>query len=212
MAGTMTESDLVADFKVSLHDAASVFNTASDGDFKRLLALAALAFGRLRPRTLVGALTLVADQPDYAVPADFLGFKSALWGIAPIARAQPWEKAWPGRLPAARYVETAADANKLYLDPPPTAAQIAVLGAEYRYYYYAKHKIDAADAAKTTILAGERGRLILRAQAEAMRELAMRNIMKPVQVRDGVSSVTRNGTPAYLYEALMKEFEAMVAA
>lgn len=212
MPGTMKEDDLVADFKVSLHDSASIFTTASDGDFKRMLGVAALAFCRIRPRTLVGTLTLVADQPDYAVPTDFLAFKSALWGIAPIARAQPWEKAWPGRLPVARYVETAVDTNKLYLDPPPTAAQISALGAEYRFYYYARHKIDATDAAKTTILLGERGRLILRAQAEAMRELAMRNVMKPVQMRDGVSSVTRNGTPAYLYETLMKEFEGMATA
>lgn len=212
MPGTMIEADLVADLKVSLRDAAGVFTTASDGDFKRMLGVAALAFGRIRPRTLVGSLTLVADQPEYPVPIDFLAFKSSLWGIAPLARAQPWEKAWPGRLPVARYLETAADTPKLYLDPPPSAAQISVLGADYRYYYYAKHKIDVSDAAKTTILPGERGRLILRAQAEAMRELAMRNIMKPVQMRDGVSSVTRNGTPAALYAALLEEFETGVTA
>jgi hypothetical protein len=212
MAGTMIEADLVADLKASINAAATVFVAASDGDFKRHLAVAALAFGRMRPRTLVGTLTLVADQPAYAVPSDFLAFKSSLWGIAPTARVQPWEKSWPGRLPVVRYVETAADTNKLYLDPPPTAAQISVLGAEYRYYYYARHAIHASDTAKTTILPGERGRLILRAQAEAMRELAMRNLMKPVQMRDGVSSVTRNGTPAYLYEALMKEFEGAVTA
>lgn len=212
MPGTMIEADLVADFKASLHDAASVFTAASDGDFKRMLGIAALAFSRIRSRTLVGALDLVADQHDYAVPEDFLSFKSALWGIAPLARAKPWEKSWPGRMPVARYLETAADTFKLYLDPPPSAGQIGALGAEFRFYYYAKHKIDATDAAKTTILPGERGRLILRAQAEAMRELAMRNIMKPVQMRDGVSSVTRNGTPAALYEALMREFEGGVTA
>jgi hypothetical protein len=209
MAGTMIEADLVADFKASLMAAAAVFEASGDADFKRHLGVAAQAFGRIRPRTLIGTLTLVAEQPDYPAPADFAGFKSSLWGIAPKARVKPWEKSWPGRLPGVRYIETAADTRKLYLDPPPSAAQISALGSEFRYYYYARHAIDAADAAKTTILPAERALLILRAQAEAMRELAMRNIMKPVQMRDGVMSVTRNGTPAALYAALLAEFEAM---
>jgi hypothetical protein len=207
----MIEGDLVADLCSSLNAAASVFTVNGDGDFKRHLATAALAFCRLRPRTLVASLTLVADQPEYEVPADFVTFKSSLWGIAPLPRSQPWEKSWPGRMPSVRYVETSGGVKMLYLDPAPSALQISALGAEYRFYFYAAHTIDAADAGKTTILPAERGLLLLRAQAEAMRELAMRNITKPVQMRDGVSSVTRNGTPAYLYEALIKEFEAQTS-
>jgi hypothetical protein len=36
----------------------------------------------------------------------------------------------------------------------------------------------------------------------------MRNVGKPVSMRDGISGGTRNGTPTYLFEALMKEFES----
>lgn len=206
MAGTMNEADLVTDLKASLNDATSTFTAASDADFKRHLAVAALAFARIRPRTLVDSLTLVADQVEYTVPTDFVAFKSSLWGIAPRTRPQPWESTWTGRLPDVRYAEKSDGTKKLCLDPAPTAAQINTLGAEYRYYYYAGHVISAT-AANTTILPGERDRLLLRAQAEAMRELAIRGVKKPVSLRDGSGgSVSRHGTPGYLYEQMLDEF------
>lgn len=208
MPGTMSEADLVSDLKASLQDAASVFTGAGDSDLKRHLAAAALAFHCKRPRTLVGTLTLVADQAQYAAPADLAAIKSSLWGITPKPRAQPWEKAWPGRLPDVRLVETASSpiTRKLELLPPPSAHQIAVLGAEFKFWYYGKHAIDA-DAAKTSVMPADRGLLILRAQAEAMRELAIRGSKKPVALRDGYSGTPRNATPSYLFETLMKEFE-----
>jgi hypothetical protein len=109
-------------------------------------------------------------------------------------------------LPKVRFTEVAAGSYKLSLEPSPSAAQIAVLGSDFRYYYFARHLIDVADAAKTTVLASERHLLLLRAQAEAMREMAMRNIAKPVALRDGISSGPRNGTPAALHAALLAEF------
>ena len=45
----------------------------------------------------------------------------------------------------------------------------------------------------------------------AMKEMAMRNIGKPATMRDGISGQTRNGTPSYLFETLMKEFENAAA-
>lgn len=209
MAGTMSEADLVADLKASLQDAANVFTAASDADFKRHLAAAALDFTRARPRTVLGSLTLTADEPAYALPNDFHAFKCDLWGQAPKARPQPWEKTWPGPLPRAVVAESGG-AKKLTLAPPPTASQISALGAEFRFYYYAKHAIDAT-AASTTIAASDRGLLLLRAQAEAMRELAMRNIHKPVQLRDGISGMPRNSTPSFLFAELMGEFERRAA-
>ena len=205
----MSEADLVADLKASLQDAAAVFTAASDGDFKRHIKTAALAFGGKRPRTLVGSITLVTDQAQYAAPAGFHAFGSALWGIAPKARAQPWEKTYAGRMPAVRVIETDGDpdARSLQLDPPPTGGQINALGSDFRFYYYGMHDVNAT-AASTTIAAGDRGLLLLRAQAEAMRELAARNITKPIIMREGMSSQARNGTPSYLYEKLMDEFQA----
>ena len=205
MPGTMSQADLVADLKASIQDSANFFSAAADADYKRHLAAAALDFGRKRGRTLVGTLDLVADQPGYALPAGFVAFKSGLWGIAPRAAPKPWEPGYPGRLPCVRVAEEGG-VRKLHLDPPPTAAQISALGSEYRYYYFAGHEI-GADAAGTTILAGERGLLILRGQAEAMKELTFRGIAKPVQLRDGLTSTPRNGMPSHIFEKLMEEFE-----
>lgn len=206
MAGSMSEADLVLDLKASLNDAANVFTAGNDGDFKRHLAAAALAFCVKRPRTLVGTLTLVAEQAQYAAPAGLHAPKSHLWGIAPRMKTQPWEKTWTGRLPDLRLVEGDTPATrKLQLDPPPTAHQISVLGAEFRFYYFGAHTI-GTDAAQTSIAAGDRGLLLLRAQAEAMRELAARNVQRPVVVREGFGSQTRNGTPSHLYERFLEEF------
>lgn len=206
MAGTMSEADLVADLQGSLQDAANAFTAASSADFKRHLKAAALAFSRKRRRTLTGTLTLVADQAQYACPDALVAFKSALWGLASTIDPRPWEKSYPGRLPDAVVVE-ASGVRKIELRPAPTAAQISQLGSEYRYYYFAGHEV-GADAAQTTIHAGERQLLLLRAQAEAMRELAARNIVKPMAVRDGLTQTPRNGTPSYLYHELLAEFEA----
>lgn len=202
MAGTMSRADLKADLKLSLQDAAKVFTAANDADFDRHLDAAALDMGRVRPRTMLGSLTLVADQFDYAAPADFLSFKSYLWGVS---KPQPWEKSYTGRLPDVRSAVNGST-RELHLVPAPTAQQITVLGSAFKFYYFAAHSIGDT-AAATTIQAGDRGLLLLRAQAEAMKEMSMRNIGKPVQMRDGLSQGPRNGMPSYLFDVLMKLFE-----
>lgn len=199
----MSQADLVESFKLSLHDSISVFTTPDDDDFKRMLDVAAQDFGRVRPRTLLDSITLVADQDTYAAPANILGFKSGLWGMT---TTPPWDKNYPGKIPDCRLVETGTG-MMLHFLPAPTDRQIYLLGSEYKFYYYGGHVI-GANAAQTSIPLGERGLLLLRAQAEAMREMAMRNIAKPVQLRDGISGTPRNGTPASVYRALMDEFES----
>ena len=74
------------------------------------------------------------------------------------------------------------------------------------FYYFGVHAIGSA-AVDTTVSAPDRALLLLRAQAEAMRELAMRNVVKPQQMRDGYTSMPRNGTPAALFESLLAEFK-----
>lgn len=208
MGGTMARGDLVADLKASLHDAAEVFTGASSADFNRLLDIAALDFARVRPRTLLGSVTLQAGSPAYALPADFYLYKADLWAD-PSRMGQPWEKSYPGRLPSVRVAEVGG-VSSLVLTPAPNAVQIARLGTSFNFYYLARHVIDDT-AANTSIDAGDRGLLLLRAQAEAMRELAMRNIGKPVALRDGLNSTPRNGTPSALYSLLMDEFERVAA-
>lgn len=201
---SMSRADLIADLKASLQDAARVFTATADADFIRHLDTAALDMSRKRPRTLLGTLKLEADVFDYPAPADFYIYKSALWGVT-ARRIQPWEKHHPGKLPD---VISALNGSirEIHLLPAPSAHQINVLGSSFKFYYYAAHSIGDM-AAATTIQADDRGLLLLRAQAEAMKEMSMRNIGKPVALRDGISNGPRNGTPQYLYEQLMKFFE-----
>lgn len=208
MPGTMARADLVADLKTSLHDAAEVFTAAADADFSRLLDVAALDFSRVRPRTLIGSATLIDGQNDYALPDDLYLYKADLWADQNRI-GRPWEKNWAGRMPSVR-VAFVSNVRKLILQPAPTARQIAQLGADFRFYYLAKHVIGTAEA-DTSIDPGDRGLLLLRAQAEAMREMAIRNIGKPTSMRDGLNMTPRNGTPSHLYTVLMAEFERVTA-
>ncbi len=205
MAGTMTRADLRADLKASLHDSASVL--ADPEDFDRCLDVAAEEMGAVGgssgSRTLAATLTLVAGQSEYAAPEGFLRFKMALWGTS--TPVKPWDRAYPGRLP-----DVAACDAVLVLTPAPTAEQIALLGSAYRFFYFAAHTVSDT-AGETTLPASNRSLLLLRAQAECCRELALRNITKPVALRDGISSGPRNGTPAALYRQLLDEFEARAA-
>lgn len=196
MPGTMSRADLRADLKASLHDAGDVL--ADPADLDRCLDVAAEDLGRVCPRTLAATLTLSADVGEYAAPADLLGFKASSWADG--CRSQPWEKSHPGRLP-----RVTVDAGLLRFSPLPSAHQIAVLGSTFRYFYFAGYAV-ADTAGATTVPAGSRGLLLLRAQAEACRELALRNVAKPVTMRDGISNAPRNGTPSFLHETFMREF------
>lgn len=207
MPGSMSRADLKVDLVASLHDAMDVFVGADDMD--RLLDTAALDFSRHRPRTLAGTLTVEAGRMTYPAPADLYLFKSSLWGIAPVQRAKPWERTYSGPSPDVRRID-GPDGPELHLTPAPTQQQLNMLGSEFRFYYFARHTIGDT-AAETTLHDGDRGLLLLRAQAEAMRELTIRNIGKPAQMRDGLRSAPRNMTPAALHVELMREWEAKVA-
>lgn len=205
MAGTMSEADLVADLKISLQDSAASFSDAADGAFKRHLRAAADALIQFRPLVREATLTLVVGQPAYALPADFGSYVCDSYGEVPSARLNPWEEGYSGTLPSGRVYRSGA-VPMLLLTPVPTSRHVAECGYSYPIRYLARHVIGAADA-DTTIAAADRALLLLRAQAEAMRELAVRNMTKPVQMRDGLTGVTRNSTPAALWQALLEQFE-----
>lgn len=200
---------LVETLRASLSDAASVLACAGDQPYERFLAHAAQDFHRVRPRRQVGVLDLQAGQSDYPVPADLVAPLAGLWGVDEAQTRRPWDEHWPGQLPRLTLLRLAED-RVLWLSPAPTAAQITVLGSDYRYIYRAAHRI-APSGEQTTIHPGDRGLLLLRAQAEALKDLAMRNMAKPVQLRDGLAGMPRNGHPAALYEQLMKRFEGSSA-
>ncbi len=204
--GVMDQADLVTDLKASLNDAASTFNAANDADFNRHLDMAAMDLGRVRRRTLAGTITLQADVSEYDAPTDMLMPKMASWGANEKAAAKPWDASYPGRLPRMSMFGDPG-ASQIILSPAPTQNQISLLGSSYRFFYFAGHVIGDGQNTQTTVREGDRGLLLLRAQAEAMKELSMRGSKKPVQLRDGMNSAPKNGTPAALFEQLMREFE-----
>ncbi|MCV2349345.1 hypothetical protein [Paucibacter sp. Y2R2-4] len=196
----MTQADVLDDLQRSLHDAASVFSAPDQADWKRHLQTALAAFSRKRRRTLLGTITLQAEQDIYPLPAEvqaeFIDYKTHLWGNKP---CKPWSKGYAGALPRVK-----EQAGALVFDPAPSAAHLAAFGSSFRFWYFAQHRLDATGS---TVQAVDRPLLLLRAQAEALRELSMRNINKPVTVRDGFSGTPRNSTPAALYAQLLAEFE-----
>lgn len=204
MSGSMSQGDLVDDLKRSLHDAAGAFNAAGDADWLRMLAVALVAMQGKRPRTLLGSVTLQAEVDVYAITSpNFWGYKTHQWGGNP---PKPWEPNHPGALPRVRAVQSGG-AWTLVFDPAPSWAHITAYGATFRFWYYGTHSVGATDG-ESTLAPGDRPLLLLRAQAEAMLELSLRNVNKPVQMRDGFSGTPRNSTPAALYRGLLDEWEA----
>jgi len=204
MPGTMSMADLVADLKASLNDAADSFKAAADADFIRHLDLAAMDFGRVRARILSSTITLTADEDVYVAPADAIRAHSLQWGKQQKRDLNPWDANWPGALPR---ISIAGDpgSRTIVLSPAPSPHQVTLLGASCAFRYYAGHSIDA-DAANTTVKAEDRALLLLRAQAEAAREMALKNMNKPVSMRGTGGRLS--GTPSSLFQQLMDLFEA----
>lgn len=203
MAGTMSMPDLIADLKRSVHDSGDFFSASADADWKRVLAIAALAMQTKRPRTLLGTVTLTAGEVRVALPqTDFAQYKTHVWGTTLV---RPWEPCYPGALPRVAAVSEGST-WALMFDPAPTVMHLAAFGSTFKFWYFATHTL-GEDAAETTLQPADRPLLLLRAQAELMRELSMRNVNKPTQLRDGLTGSPRNSTPAALWQALIKEFE-----
>lgn len=202
---SMALSALVTDFKASLSDAAAQFRAPADGDFKRLLGVALLDMQAKRPITKLGQVTLFPLQARYAVQeADFAALKVHQWAD-PASTPRPWEPNYPGAVPRVA-AQWGGASWWLEFSPAPTPRQLQVWGSEFRFWYFATHALGDG-AGETTVNPSDRGLLLLRAQAEAMREMAMRNVVKPQAMRDGYTGLPRNGTPAALFETLLAEFK-----
>ena len=206
MAGTMSLADLVTDLKRSLHDSAAVFNAALDADFGRFLNQALPDMGWKRARTQLGQVTLVAGEANYSLVdyPDFYNYKMHLWDKG-AAYPAAWEPGYPGALPRVSSYKDGAG-SWLAFNPAPSAAHITARGSAFKFYDFGRHEIGAA-AVDTTVNEVDRGLLLLRAQAEAMLELLLRNMTKPVQLRDGLSGTPRNSTPAALHQQLLGMFQ-----
>lgn len=206
MSTDMSQASLVADLKASLHDSGKVFLAADDGDFKRFLAQALPDLSVKRPVTRSGAIALEADVDRYPLAlalGDFSSYKTHSW--ADMTRApRMWEPGYPGAVPRV-HAQFDGEAWALVFTPAPSATQLAVFGNLFRFWYFARHLIGETSA-DTTVNPLDRGLLLLRAQVEALREIAIRNASKPVSMRDGMSGTPRNATPAALAEQLLGMF------
>ena len=201
--------DLISELRASLHEAAQYFHGVEDdpdADFQRHLVAAAAELGEHRGLTLVGEVELTPGTNRYpGLPADLVYIKTPLWGQS--ERIKPWADDYPGPLPRPR-LAWEDGSRVLYLTPAPTHAQIRTLGATYQFFYGASYW-DGDPSSQIEIDQEGRSLLLLRAQAEACRELALQNMTRPVETRTSLSQ-PRNQTPGGLFEALMKEFRQRV--
>lgn len=201
----MKLTDLKTRLNDSLHDAGRVFEDA-DLDRHIRVALNAMALTK-RPRWLSADITLTANQAEYDAPTGIANIDRLVWSNE-FSRS-PWARKYPGPSPRPALLRHTTG-NKIVLTPPPDQQQVNALGGTVKLRYYAKHETTGAGADEevTTLDESDEDLLILRAQAEAMRELAFRGITKPVEMGGGSLSQPRNGTPAALYAMLMEEFRA----
>lgn len=199
----MNRNDLIAQLTASLLDSATAFKPE---DFGRHLTMAVADYSRYRPMDAMDELTLMAGVAVYPCPDDLDAVLGCDWGRAEKATGNPWDTNWPGQLPEIRPIRIAGE-RRLRLNPAPSAAQISTLGNVCAYRYATAH---VADETHCTLRQSDVDVVLLRAQAEAMRELAMKGVTKPVQMRDGMSQGPKNGTPSFLYALLMAEFTEKV--
>jgi len=206
---TMSMGELATDLQAMCGSAANRLSAANLGDFRRSLTLAAAALALVRPRTLRGTVTLEAGTAEYALPDDCVLFKVSEWGVIERQQRKPWDDNWPGLLPRARQIESNGE-QVLYLSPAPTAGQITALGSTYPFYYLAAHTI-GNDAANTTVRTADRHLLLIRALVFCLKQIANDQSNLPVQLGANAGTGPKNGTPAALADAWLKEYEALAA-
>jgi len=204
----MTITSLLADYKASLQDSVSFFTAAADADFIRHLTVAARAVSLNKvPRTLVGQIAVSANVAEYAAPVDLLLPKAGFWTRISIDVTNI-----PSTPNPVLSIAELDNEVVLVLNPAPSAAQIAVFGSTYGFYYFGAHAMTES-AATSTLPERCRNLVLLRAQAEACRELTLRQLTKPVTLRAGGGSTaqTRNMAPSAVFAVLMAEYERTAA-
>jgi len=195
----------------SLLDARSIFG--EDGSAAQAAALddhlrsAAADYNRVRPRIEPFELTLIADQADYPAPAGALRFHLAEM-VEANAAFEPYDSRHQTQVPLPLLIRTSTGRSWRFR-PVPTQRLIQSLGCRYRYTAIVAHVL-ADDAAQTTFEDADLPLLVMRAQVESLRALAIRNAHKPFTTRDPSYGQTRNGTPAALAQTTFEAWEVQV--
>lgn len=200
MTATMSLEQLTESLKTSLMDSAGLFLD----ELPQLLTIAAQDLARVRRRTLVGSIQLRPGKDIYLAPEDLMDFKLSTWGQQQRKIMKPWQPKYPRQLPDVSVLD--GSPKYLVLSFIPTGDQIGLMGSEFRFFYFANHHIDE-DGSKTTVSERKRNLLLLRAQAEAMKWLSMRNVDKTVSAKHAISGASKGGVPAALYRILLEDWE-----
>ena len=195
------KNEIISKFTESLLDSKRAFN---ESDLIRHVDIALKALSEVRPLHKITLIELFAGRSMYGCPEDLIKIYKCQYGVNLKNSQKPWDDSYVGSLPR-WHIFNNKDQRILYADPAPNALQIAMIGAHCELIYCAAHVLTESTCSLST---DEVGLLILRAQAEAMREIAIKNTTQAYQLREGISSTPQNGTPAYLYKTLMQEFNA----
>ena len=201
----MNRPDLLKAYSDSLLDSQRAFKAE---DFERHMDTALRDLAQFRPHRVLAELNAMPMQREYECPADLIEVLATHYGRAEKAQRQPWDAGYPTqRLPEVTVQYRADGSRYLQVFPAPSYQLLAQIGTVVGYEYSAGHVVTDSYSSLTPVLVHL---AILRAQAEAMRELAMRNSSMPTQVKDSLTNTPANGTPSYLYQLLMDEFYGRV--
>lgn len=199
----MKRSQLLSTYTASLLDSQRAFSN-ENGDYERHIGVGLSELARHSPRHVWAELDLLPAQRAYDCPTDLISVFATHYGRDEKAQRHPWDADYPSaRLPEVSLYHGGDGTRCLQVRPAPSYALMSQLGAVCAYEYTAAHIVTEDVCTLTEV---DVQLVILRAQAEAMRELAMRNSTTPVNVRDGLTNSPQNGTPSYLYTLLMNEF------
>lgn len=195
----------------SLLDARSLFgedgSAAQSAALDHHLRAAAADFNRVRPRIEAFELTLIAEQADYPAPAGALRFHLADM-VDANAAFEPYDSRRQALVPLPVLIRTSTGRCWRFR-PVPTQRLISALGCRYRYTAIVAHVL-ADDASDTTFADADLPLLVMRAQVESLRALAIRNAHKPFTTRDPSYGQTRNSTPAALAQMTLDAWEVQV--
>ena len=189
--------ELLAAHKAQLGRAVERFREANDADFARHLQLAARWLDRRWPNVQIGELSLTVGVGVYAAPAGCVAVYAHDWGR--YYRTQPWDETGPGYPPLLQLI---INPTQLYLSPAPTSQQILLWGSVLAYRYRLPHVITATEM---TVDDARHADVLLAALIEAMRDLSTETAA--VQLQKGLTGLPNAGSPAYLYQALINEWE-----
>lgn len=195
----MTYFDLVDLHQAQLGKVADRFPDF-DAAAERHLAGAARRLSQKRPRECIGTLTLTAGVTEYPAPTGMFGLPISEWGMG--AQRLFYAADFIGVPPLLARVESGG-ISVLRLSYPPTAQQIAIWGGTLTYRYWQAHSLTLYSV---TVADADQPLVLLAAMIEAMRELSADTTI--VQFQKGLTGLPTAGTPAYLYEKLLLEFES----